>query len=184
MFSLKSNLIFNLSLAMILMFCVNAMAVPQIHKAARTGDLKTVVLSIEAGDDVNSFDQKYGHTPLCFAALRGDVEMAKLLLKKGALIETANIFQQKPLHVAVRNGKRDMVEFLISQGAQVNAITNKKVTPLHLAVVSRHLDVVKLLIEKGASVNMKDRGGNSPLSYAVRLGDEELINILKSQGAE
>jgi hypothetical protein len=56
---------------------------PRIHEAARLQDVARVKALIHEGDDMDAFDA-YGLTPLHYAALHGLLDLAKLLINRGA----------------------------------------------------------------------------------------------------
>ena len=65
----------------------------------------------------NGFD---GSTPLIVAPRKGNVEIAKLLIERGANINKTDITGQTPLHVACQNGREEMVKLLPERGADIN----------------------------------------------------------------
>ena len=56
----------------------------QLHKEVFEGNLRKVAELLSAGADVNA--SLGGFTALCAAALRGHLEVCKLLLSKGASV--------------------------------------------------------------------------------------------------
>lgn len=62
----------------------------------------------------------------------------------------------------------------------------QKVNPLIFAITLCHhnqIDVVKALVEMGADVNYQNRLKKTPLMYAAESGNEELVKVLISLGA-
>jgi len=82
----------------------------------------------------------------------------------------------------------EIVEYLAQNGANVNYKDEDGWTPLHWAVQNGHLDIVKILIKYKADVNAKiekgRRKGFSVLDIAVTFQHQDIIDFLKSQGAE
>ena len=56
-------------------------------------------------------------------------------------------------------------------------------TPLHLAAAEGHLEVVQFLLKSGVDVNSPDRWGGHPLDDAINHQQDEVIQLLKEQGA-
>lgn len=89
-------------------------------EAAQQQDLATMKSLLAAGTDVNS-PTRYGSTALFFAADKGNVEMAKLLLSKGAKVDVTDTFYgATPLGWAVSNleksaGHRQVVLLILGQ---------------------------------------------------------------------
>ena len=139
-----------------------------IHEAARTGNIEAVKQHIAAGTDVNAKD-KYGESPLLFAATFGHKEIAELLIANGADVNTKiDKIGMTPLHIATGQGYKEIVELLIAKGADVNA----------------KVEITELLIANGADVNAKDVGGKTPLDWAIRRHHHEIADLLRKHGGK
>ena len=135
--------------------------------------------------DLESKDRFY-RTPLSWAAEIGHEAMVKLLLEKGAELETKDdICGQTPLLWATRNGNEAVVKLLLEKGAELDAKDRNSQTPLSWAAQNGHEAVVKLLLEKGAGLETKDNMyGQTPLLWATRNGSEAVVKLLLEKGAE
>lgn len=93
-------------------------------------------------------------SPLTMAVLRGDQEMVRLLIAKGADVEVATLLAT-PLVAAVLSGDTEMLAALLEAGASpVTAAGNK--TPL-LAALGRARDrAARILLEAGAPLEISD----------------------------
>lgn len=56
----------------------------QLHEAAKTDKIDKVRKLLKEGHPVNALDSRFGLTPLHFAVRNGRVEVAQLLIEKGA----------------------------------------------------------------------------------------------------
>lgn len=56
-------------------------------------------------------------TPIHAATIDGHVEITKLLLSKGCIVDVANLYGDTPLHDAIENGHVEVVELLLEYGA-------------------------------------------------------------------
>ena len=95
-------------------------------------------------------------------------EIAGILIKSGANVNSKDIFLKTPLFNAVENNNKEvarvLVEFLISKGADLYAMTEKDGdSPLHYAVMKNNPELVKFLIEHGAYINVKNKKWETPL---------------------
>jgi len=153
-----------------------------IHLAARAGDLAKVKSFIEAGTDVNARD-KGGETPLFWAVLSDNNDVAKFLIDKGADVNAKAKDGRTPLYIVALFGHKNVAELLISKGADANAKTERGNTPLLSACERGAKDVVELLIANGADVNAKSTGG-STLHLACRLGRKDVAELLIAKGAD
>lgn len=149
-----------------------------------TGD-KIVPLSTSSefsgGNTVNNDD-------LVNAAIQGNLDKAKTLIKNGAKINTRDSRGTLALVGAATTGKLEMVKFLISQGADVNASANlnrsNNINALMIASANGHLEVVKVLVENGANVNAKTNDGGTALMMASAYGHLKIVDYLVENGAD
>eukprot|EP01087_Luapelamoeba_hula_P011464 TRINITY_DN3119_c0_g1_i1.p1 TRINITY_DN3119_c0_g1~~TRINITY_DN3119_c0_g1_i1.p1 ORF type:complete len:461 (-),score=87.20 TRINITY_DN3119_c0_g1_i1:28-1410(-) len=83
---------------------------------------------------------------LFFAAMTGDVEIARLLLSRGADVNLSTSHNRTALHVASYYGHADMVAFLIANGANTAATTIDGVTPISAASWQGHDNLLAILL--------------------------------------
>jgi hypothetical protein len=112
-----------------------------------------------------------------------NLELVKLLLKKGAHLNKKDDYGSTPLLDAVNIGSVEIVKLLIKHGANVHAIQEDKKTCLHLASQNDDEELVTLLLEQGLSVDEEDKNGWTPLHDAAYYGCEESTKVLISKGA-
>lgn len=137
----------------------------ELFDSVRTGNIKLVESVLSKGADVNAKDNSF-RTPLLWATIDNDKNMAEFLISKGAEIEAKDQAQRTPLHWAAINGFKNMAQMLISKGARVNAQTRTGNTPLYLASYNGYLDIVKLLLKNKAEINTQNQLGWTPLHAA------------------
>lgn len=123
----------------------------------------------------------FGISPLHYAAIADDLEIAARLIESGARINARTRTGITPLYGAVSEGKEEMVDFLISRGARVNETTDDGASPLH-AVTKKN--IAKMLVAAGAPVNARNKYGFTPLHIAANYGNVEVVDYLLSRGAE
>lgn len=138
--------------------------------AAFYGDEERVRSLIAKADNskgiVNTPDNS-GYTPLHYAARKGHVDICKILLQNGALIDAkTNSGQATPLHKAAAAGKIESIKFLIHSGACVDEQDADGQTILHKAVENKHFDLVNFLMETYPKLNtVRDIKGKCPSDY-------------------
>ena len=101
---------------------------PDLHKAAREGDADRVRELLDAGADVNvrnADKQRLQYTPLHWAAYYGHLEIAEILISRGADLDADDPYYSTPLYLAAEQGYPEVVEFLISKGAKVNVKSSR-----------------------------------------------------------
>ena len=120
-------------------------------------------------------------TLLSYAVRRGLAAVVRLLIEKGAELESKDREGRTPLSWAAVNGHEDVVRLLLERGAEFELKDSKGRTPLSWAAENGHKGVVWLLLEKGAELESKDRESQTPLSWAARNGHEAIVQLfLKS----
>jgi hypothetical protein len=101
-----------------------------IWSAAATGNRAEMTRLLAAGMSVNARQPGSGSTPLNMAAVFGQTDVAKLLLKKGADVSIANRDGNTALHIASFFAYEELVELLLEKGASVNVKSGRGETPL------------------------------------------------------
>nr|XP_029530621.1 ankyrin-2 isoform X9 [Oncorhynchus nerka] len=161
---------------------------PALHIAARKDDTKSAALLLQ--NDHNADVQskmmvnrttengKSGFTPLHIAAHYGNVNVATLLLNRGAAVDFTARNGITPLHVASKRGNANMVRLLLDRGSQIDAKTRDGLTPLHCAARSGHDPAVELLLERGAPMLARTKNGLSPLHMSAQGDHVECVKHL------
>lgn len=150
---------------------------PLLH-VAEAGHLVTVRMLLKAGALPEVKDQS-GHDALYLALRAGHPKVAEVLLKAGIKLEPERLLQQL---VADGLSDRDSLAFLKARGANFNQVIEGK-TLLNQAVLEQRLEQAKQLILAGADVNKADEAGLTPLELAQQLGNQDMIRLLKREGA-
>jgi len=156
----------------------------------KNGSIEFAKELIAAGCDVNAAENNH-KTALHWAAERGEVELAELLLEKGADAK-ARIQNPKgisedlytPLHSAIHSISDDagvirMIDLLVQRGADVNAKAHFDETPLHLAAYLSTPAVIGELRAKGARIDAKTSEGKTPLDLDKEFNKSSNIAALK-----
>ena len=81
------------------------------------------------GDAVNTPDSQFQVTPLSWASLQGDLQMAQRLVENGADVNGRNGDGSTPLHSAAFLGQENLARFLLSKGANPALRDNNGVSP-------------------------------------------------------
>ncbi len=125
-------------------------------------------------------------SPVADAAMRGDVEAVRSLLKGGADVSAAQGDGMTALHWAAERGSVEMAEMLVYAGANLEAVTRLgDYTPLHLASKAGRGSVVLTLLEAGGDAHVTtSTGGATPLHFAAASGSAEAVTALLEHGAD
>ncbi|XP_061073537.1 receptor-interacting serine/threonine-protein kinase 4-like isoform X2 [Conger conger] len=156
-----------------------------LHLAAekKLRNISEVLLSRKATNP-NAKDEDL-YTPLHFAALNGDEDVARLLLEKSASLNEPDLEGRTPAHVACQHGQESVVRVLLSRGADTRVPGKNGWTALHYAAWQGHLPIVKLLAKlPGARVDETTSDGRSALHLASHRGRYRVARILVGLGAD
>lgn len=125
-------------------------------------------------------------SPVADAAMEGDIEAVRALLKGGADVNAAQGDGMTALHWAAENGDVELTEILLYAGANVQAGTRiGDYTPLHLASRAGNAAVVRVLLEASSDPNATTTTGQATaLHFAAMAGNAETIAALLEHGAE
>ena len=123
-------------------------------------------------------------TPLHAALDMGHLNVAMLLLARGADIESPGSWGRTPLHLATYHGYADVVSLLVDRGVNPNGGIYDWETPLYLASKYGRRDVTRLLLKHGAKPNYQEFGGLTPLRAAWREGHIDNVRLLLDYGAD
>lgn len=148
-------------------------------------------------------DRRYG-TPLHYAALRGNDDMASLLLRSGADLNAPSFqicrckspapnepfSRWLPLHHAVCRGHISTANLLLDHGAPLRMAyeespDERSQSLIHAAASHGQLALVQRAVAMGTSVSKAIWNDNTPLHCAVMSWDSKpVIDYLLSAGAE
>ena len=107
---------------------------------------------------------KAGETPLMLAAINNQLELAQVLIERGADVNKPG---WTPLHYAATRGHREMMRLLLDNDAYIDSEADNGSTPLMMAAYSAPPLAVKLLLEEGADPTLLNSAHASALDLAL-----------------
>eukprot|EP01080_Neovahlkampfia_damariscottae_P003358 gene3358-5905_t len=157
-----------------------------IHYAAFKGQLETMKFLFEKGLSAQSKDKNGISLILQICGRKKEVhdniEVIKLILEKGGLLDDSSHSHQTPLLAATRAGNFKIVKYLIEKGCKLNVKNRQKKTALHYAAQNNHVEMMKYLVDKGISLSSRDQTENTPLLTAAQNGSLDVVKYLLSKG--
>ena len=154
-----------------------------LHGAAFVNNEDFVSLALYRGEDINI--TKNSCIPLQLAVCQGHLDMAELLLKKGADVNFLYQGTTSLLYIAAESHEERFCRLLIDYGAHINKVQGRCGTPLQAAMANgNYTSCLKLLLERGADVNLFGGDGACPLSIAVERSCKDLVESLLEHGAD
>lgn len=120
----------------------------QLWDAAVSGDTAAVIAAIAAGADVNALDTRRttsGRRALNWAAQNDRAAAARVLIARGAGIDSTNGTGFTALHHAAEAGSVATAEVLLRAGANIAAKTKDGETAKDIAIRKGHPDIAALI---------------------------------------
>lgn len=119
------------------------------------------------------------------AAMAGDREAVRTLLKQGADVNAIQGDGVTALHWAAMKNDAELANMLVVAGGNVRARTRfGGYTPLHVASERGSATVIRSLVQGGADVNAITNTGTTSLMLAASAGDTAAIAALLDGGAK
>jgi len=141
-----------------------------LFEAARSGDRARVTALLDRGVDVNAAS-RYGVTAVGFAADKGQIEIVRLLVERGASLDvTDSFYGSRPIDFALRGGHLDVALYLLSRGSKGAAgvlmagIRAGNQSAVDAALATGEPDAQALT----AAAGLADRQGNASIAAVVR----------------
>ncbi|KAM9852458.1 B-cell lymphoma 3 protein homolog [Aulostomus maculatus] len=142
----------------------------------------SVVLSLPSSSACLESKNYGGLSPLHLAVLRGQRDLARMLLDAGADINAMDIKSgQSSLMHAVESNNPEMVHFLIENGCDVNSQSYSGNTALHGACGRGQVDTVRLLLKSGADSSLKNYHNDTPVMVAK---NKKIADVLRGRGSK
>lgn len=158
-------------------FCVNAQN-KNVFDIARKGTLNEIQKLNKSNPNlINSVDENKSN-PLILACYRGNVEVAKFLIKNVKDINYSSDMGTALMASTYKN-QTELVQLLLESKANPNTTDVNGTTAMLLAVQFQNIELVKLLLKFNADKTIKDNKGKTAFEYAVFSKNELIINLLK-----
>ena len=154
-----------------------------IFLAAQTGNLEQVEKLLKEEVDGDSPDNFY-KIVLRYATYSNYPALVKLLLDKGANVDTKFDGGWTVLMAAVNNRQIEVVRVFLAAGANPNIQASYGGTALMNAAQGGNEEIARMLLAAGADVNAKNLGGWSALMSAAVEGRSSTCRMLVEAGAD
>ncbi|KAG7166925.1 Transient receptor potential cation channel subfamily A member 1-like 3, partial [Homarus americanus] len=157
------------------------------------GEGDSMVVLLHNNHAIVNAQDKYGQTPLHFAAMTGNIAAATELVEYcNADVEVEDNQQTTPLIMAATQGYVDIARLLLeSASANLRQADSSRQTALHRAVKSGHLRMVNLLLHKGRDMknymsflNARDTKRKTALYHACSNGHVLVAAVLLEEQAD
>lgn len=116
------------------------------------GTVADVENAIGNSEPLDVYDE-YGFTPIVEAAIMNKVDVAQLLLKKGASVDFSDLLDRTALFWACDNNNLALCKLLLENRANPNSYSVSKQSPLVYPLLRRQLELKNLLYAFGANLD-------------------------------
>ena len=155
----------------------NEKGVPGLLVAIQSQSPKSAILLAKHPlTNLNAVNQ-YDETALMLAAINNQLDLAKLLIERGADINRPG---WTPLHYAATRGHLDMMHLLIENDAYIDSEASNGNTPLMMAAFSGPPLAVKLLLEEGADPTLVNHDNVSALDLALSKDRQQSVFYIRA----
>jgi len=154
-----------------------------IFQAIAKNDINSVIKSVQQGAMINASD-RFGHTPIHYAAYKGNPRIVDFLLNNGANPNVQGRHKSTPLHSAAWGKNMKVLELLLEDGANVNARTDEGETPGMTAALRGEKEMLEVLFALSADPHAKDIHGTNMLDLAAAGGHENIVDLLRQLGVQ
>lgn len=146
-------------------------------------DGSLVELLLDAGADLE-FESKKKQTVFTVAVDCGQLEVVKLLLKRGVDIHHRDMWDYTPILTSIQletPSGTEITRLLVDNGANLKDAMSDSSTALHLAMWRSDLDKVRILLEFRSSIDIhaRDSDGDTPLLCSTGWERPQIVECLK-----
>ena len=150
-----------------------------IHWAVRYERLSTVkTLLNSAKTDANKIRSLGLYTPLIMASAFGFLDIAKVLIDKGADVNLMAPGGVVALHMATEEGHLELVKLLLRKKADFTIEDSKGDSAIVIAARKGHAKVVLTLLHWMDDPYRKNHSGHDAWYYAIESADESVLRTL------
>lgn len=124
-------------------------------------------------------------SPLADAAMRGDKDTVRSLVKQKVDVNAPQGDGSTALHWAAYRDDLEMAKLLIAAGADMTAKTRLgDITPLFMAAKNGNAAMLGLMLTAKADANAANTNGTTPLMLAAASGKTDAVKVLLDRGAD
>jgi ankyrin repeat protein len=121
---------------------------------------------------------------LYYACMSGLVVPTRVLICKGADVNTQGGRYSNALQAASLEGHQEIVKLLLDKGADVDAPSDHYGNALYAALERGYQDIIILLLDTGVDINAHSGRYGNVLYAALEKGCQEIVKLLLDKGVD
>lgn len=158
---------------------VDPKAQPALTRAIQVGSMQVVQLLLKHPQIDVDLANSVGETPVMMAALKGNLELTRTLLDRGAKAHRSG---WSPIHYAATGPEPRTISLLIERGAPLEPLSPTQRTPLMMAALYGPEESVRLLVSRGSDPKRRNELGQAAADFARMSGRDGLGKWLEANG--
>jgi len=165
---------------LLLCFLKSIVLSQDLYDVARNGNIQQVDEILKKDPDAINRLSDRGITPFILACYRGNNEVAKYLMNKGANVRVCSP-EGSAIYGIIFKNNSEMLAHILDSGFSPNDTCqfHQFGTPLHMAMSLKRYELVELLLKYGANKSTPNQEGSTVEELLTRYNDEMLNNIFK-----
>lgn len=116
------------------------------------------------------------------ATISGDVELMKVLKKRGYKLDPYNQRDRHNFVTSMSNGNINYAEYMNNEGFSYSLLDNYGNTTMHFAACSNNPELLMHLQENGIPLDKPNNDGLTPIFYAAERGKGKCVRYLIDEG--
>jgi len=158
-----------------------------LRTAAEYGQVKAVLrLLDDHGVDADATEENTLLTALHYASMKDQLEVAQVLLERGASLSKTDYLGKTALHYCVKGEGCRCLSFFLKQSLDLTVADNEHLTVWHLAALGKNVEALKILISNVTLGNLPNELKGSKerplISCASQSGSAEAVSLLLDAG--
>ncbi|KAF5845063.1 hypothetical protein GGP41_001164 [Bipolaris sorokiniana] len=154
-------------------------------EASRRGHESVVELLLDKRKDISDLKPSLIDKALREAMIIRNAPIVKMLVLKGADVDTRDYYGKNTIHVASEKGLEGIAMFLLDNHSDLlDSKTGSGYTPLMCAIQNKHGSLALELVRRGANIHLTSKSCTDVLRLASATDNKELIRLLLNQCAE
>ncbi|MGI2299891.1 ankyrin repeat domain-containing protein [Candidatus Cardinium hertigii] len=151
---------------------------------------------------IANLSDRRGRTFLHHAVLENSEDMAKYLIKLGAVWTNYDSAHESPMSIAIALGHSEMVDLLLtSSESNINTQNKDGATPLHYvagykmfklpciipvlgSTIEKQVNILNTLLNKSPDHSIKNNVGDTPTHQAIKSNTNDILMVLLENGAD